>query len=665
MKKSLSLTARIGFIVFFSTLIVGLGATLATVEELHRKGDQDALDAINRNMRVAWHEVKNHGTSFSIKKEGIYADEYRLNGHDDLVDTISRLVGGTATVFMGDTRVATSVKKPDGSRATGTTLARNAAFKSVFEKKTPFRGVVDILGTPYITGYDPIINASGEVIGILYVGIKTVEFYASIDHVQYWIIGITLICGTLVVLVTLFYVKRKIGEPINHIVDILGQVANGDLSVEIPPAEADDEIGRTIDATRAMVNGLCDILKKIGHSTQTLNEAAGQLTTVSSDLNQGSVSLSSHALQVSSATEAMYTNLEQVSHATNGMNEAMQQVSESAGEMDQNMTTISAAAEEANVNLSTVASATEEVTVNMDGVNQAAQRTGGNVTEVATAVEALTNTISAVRSRCEEANQGAEQASKTAQETHGVMEVLSRSAQEINKVVSVINNIAHQTNMLALNASIEAAGAGEAGKGFAVVANEVKELASQTSDATGSIAAQIEEIQNQSRQAGDASQNVADINGQLAEVIEDILNAVEEQSHTVEAIATSMGEVNHETSEVGNRVDEATAGSQEVARSVQEIAQGINEVTQSVVHASSGVQTMAHLVGTSSQTSSEISQKVQASSQSAQEVAQSMVEVNDASQRMTQLSGTVQSQAGSMAQIAVELEKALSRFKGR
>ncbi|MEO5364668.1 MAG: methyl-accepting chemotaxis protein, partial [Magnetococcus sp. DMHC-8] len=91
------------------------------------------------------------------------------------------------------------------------------------------------------------------------------------------------------------------------------------------------------------------------------------------------------------------------------------------------------------------------------------------------------------------------------------MQKLGVSAQEIGKVVAVISNIAEQTNILALNASIEAAGAGEAGKGFAVVANEVKELARQTSEATRMISEKIGQIQETTTAAGVATQQVGEI----------------------------------------------------------------------------------------------------------------------------------------------------------
>ncbi|WP_130472658.1 cache domain-containing protein [Candidatus Magnetaquicoccus inordinatus] len=210
----LSLTGRIGLVVLLTALFVGGGAALITLVELQKKGDQEALLAIERNMRVAWHVLQGVGKSYTLKNGQLLAEQTILNGHNDLVDTVSRLVGGTATIFMGDTRIATSVMKADGSRATGTQLAKNAAHDAIFNQKKSFRGVVEILGVPYITGYDPIFDVNKEIIGIVYVGIKTEEFYAGIHRLESMIIGITLLSGLLGVGIAVFYVQRRIGRPI-------------------------------------------------------------------------------------------------------------------------------------------------------------------------------------------------------------------------------------------------------------------------------------------------------------------------------------------------------------------------------------------------------------------------------------------------------------------
>ena len=104
----------------------------------------------------------------------IYFGSTKINNNFDLVDGVVKQMGGTATIFVKSgaeyVRVATNVKKPDGSRGIGTILDPNGKAIVSINKNEAFFGDVDILGKPYITGYDPIHDASGAVIGIYYVG---------------------------------------------------------------------------------------------------------------------------------------------------------------------------------------------------------------------------------------------------------------------------------------------------------------------------------------------------------------------------------------------------------------------------------------------------------------------------------------------------------------
>ena len=125
-------------------------------------------------------------------------------GWNEPVDEVKQLVGGTATVFSGDTRVATNVMKDDGTRAVGTKLARNAAYDAVLVRGEPYRGQADILGKPFFTAYDPIKNKAGETIGVLYVGLPKDSLIADLHELEAKL-------GVAVALVTLIgFLQRKL-----------------------------------------------------------------------------------------------------------------------------------------------------------------------------------------------------------------------------------------------------------------------------------------------------------------------------------------------------------------------------------------------------------------------------------------------------------------------
>ena len=123
--------------------------------------------------------IKGEDTVAGKAVPAIYFGETKMNNNFDLVDEIQRLKGGTATIFVKNgvefVRVATNVKKDDGSRAIGTVLDPKGKAIAAISQGKDFYGEVDILGKPYVTGYEPIRNKDNEIIGIYYVGYMSAQ----------------------------------------------------------------------------------------------------------------------------------------------------------------------------------------------------------------------------------------------------------------------------------------------------------------------------------------------------------------------------------------------------------------------------------------------------------------------------------------------------------
>lgn len=118
------------------------------------------------------------GNDFRIVEGRMMAGNYVINGNHELPDKIKEIFGGTATIFIDDTRISTNELKEDGTRAVGTKLS-GPAYDAIFREKRPYRGEAAILGFPYFTAYDPIRDRSGRIIGALYVGVKQGELVQS------------------------------------------------------------------------------------------------------------------------------------------------------------------------------------------------------------------------------------------------------------------------------------------------------------------------------------------------------------------------------------------------------------------------------------------------------------------------------------------------------
>ena len=210
-----------------------------------------------------------------------------------------------------------------------------------------------------------------------------------------------------------------------------------------------------------------------------------------------------------------------------------------------------------------IASANEETSAQASMVSAAAEQVNANVQSVATATEELNANTREIAASASEAASVANRAVDIADRTRVTFDQLDASGTTIADVVKVIYAIAEQTNLLALNATIEAARAGEAGKGFAVVADEVKKLASQTAQATEEISATAEAIGARTGEAGEAIAEISAIISTIHDIQTTIASGVEEQTAT--------------TSEIAHSVTEAATGSGEIAERIAGIAAAVQQ----------------------------------------------------------------------------------------
>jgi len=160
------------------------------------------------HIRTFWALVHSKGNSITVTDGKGWICAYPLNGNYEIPDQIQSIFGGTATIFIGDVRVSTNVRRPDGSRAVGTRL-QGAAYRSVFLEGKPYRGEAMILDVPYFTAYDPIRNAQGQVIGALYVGTKKSEYLSSFYKLRERVLMIAAVLSFLVSLSILMTGREK------------------------------------------------------------------------------------------------------------------------------------------------------------------------------------------------------------------------------------------------------------------------------------------------------------------------------------------------------------------------------------------------------------------------------------------------------------------------
>ncbi|MEH6633420.1 MAG: methyl-accepting chemotaxis protein [Halopseudomonas aestusnigri] len=218
------------------------------------------------------------------------------------------------------------------------------------------------------------------------------------------------------------------------------------------------------------------------------------------------------------------------------------------------ISSVSGSADTMRTTAENMAGAATQSTSQTSVVAQAAEEASTNVQSVAAATEELSASINEISSQVQRSADIASNAVQETSLTNKKIEGLVQAADKIGEVVKLINDIAEQTNLLALNATIEAARAGEAGKGFAVVASEVKSLANQTAKATEDISAQINSIQSETKEAVGAIQSISLTINSIHEVSTAIASAVEEQGAATAEITSAVQQAANGTDQVTSNI---------------------------------------------------------------------------------------------------------------
>lgn len=193
-------------------------AAFAFIMELHGEARQRALAEQEKHMKTFRTLLAEKGKDIHVREGKLLAGEYLLNGNNELPDAMQSIFGCSATIFMGNTRIATSVRHQNGSRALGTRL-EGPAFDSIFKQGKPYRGDAMILGVPYYTAYSPLKDTTGTIIGALYVGVKKSEYLASFNQLKSKVVIVTTL---LIFLFSLFAVllvrmRNKVEERLHRI----------------------------------------------------------------------------------------------------------------------------------------------------------------------------------------------------------------------------------------------------------------------------------------------------------------------------------------------------------------------------------------------------------------------------------------------------------------
>jgi methyl-accepting chemotaxis protein len=343
--------------------------------------------------------------------------------------------------------------------------------------------------------------------------------YDRVSTLMTWVTGVGITFG---LLVGFLIAQFGIVAPMRALVSLLQRMAKGDI-VEITDTERQDEIGETARAVIAIKTMVAETARR--EAEAKLTEDARAATQRKADMHR-----------LADEFQAAVGNI-------------INTVSSASTELEASATTLTKTAETTQSLSGAVAAASEEASTNVQSVASAAEEMSSSVNEIGRQVQ--------------ESSRIAGEAVKQAQQTDARINELSQAASRIGDVVKMITAVAEQTNLLALNATIEAARAGEAGRGFAVVASEVKALAAQTAKATEEISTQIASMQTATEDSVGAIKEIGGTIGRISEIAAAIAAAVEEQGAATQEISRNVGEAAKGTAMVANNITDVNRGAGE------------------------------------------------------------------------------------------------------
>ncbi|QWG20816.1 methyl-accepting chemotaxis protein [Bradyrhizobium sediminis] len=345
---------------------------------------------------------------------------------------------------------------------------------------------------------------------------------------------INLIMTVVVVLsliVSVMFSFLGIARPMMRLNGALGEMAGGNLDIEIPGANRGDEIG--------------DLAKTVTVIRENAEQKARDEAEAKIEQDQ-------------IAAQRRKADMIKLADDFEGaVGEIVETVSSASTELEASAGTLTSTAERAQELTTAVAAASEEAST--------------NVQSVASATEEMASSVNEISRQVQESARMANEAVGQARTTTDRVSELSKAAARIGDVVELINTIAGQTNLLALNATIEAARAGEAGRGFAVVASEVKALAEQTAKATGEIGQQITGIQAATQDSVNAIKEISGTIEKLSEISSTIAAAVEEQGAATQEISRNVQQAAHGTQQVSSNITDVQRGASETGSASSQV----------------------------------------------------------------------------------------------
>lgn len=493
----------------------------------------------------------------------------------DILEQYSNILDCSVTLFVDDLRVGTSIKNYDGNYLVGTKLNNSKIYSTVYSEGKKYNGKNLINGKEFLVSYMKFNIDEPNERAMLFAGVS-IE-YVNDFLLKFYAVDIPIIFVMIVflALVLIISINKNVLNPIQKGAKVFNQLNGADGLADLTYRfnfKYDDEIGAMYGEMNEFIDKQFHIISDMKRTYEALNETGETLAT-SSQQSAGAVS------EIMANIASVKSSVEKQTGALNVVQEAMKESLDSFEELDNLIKSNTAEIIESSA-------AIEEMVENIGSVS-------GSVEKMTNEFETLLDITGKTKKRQDEV---AKQIAEMAQQ--------SEHLAEANNVIS---NIANQTNLLAMNAAIEAAHAGESGKGFSVVADEIRKLAESSSAQSKSIKTELDNITKVIHSIVDSSKLSVEEFALITEkvsgtnnLVHEIDAAMTEQNEASQQVLAALKAMNDSTNNVQStsktmfaatrkvkaETDNLGIISESVESSMDEMSLGISDITQSTQHVS-------------------------------------------------------------------------------